>query len=67
MPALGGMETKTLQLKELRTVRYPVVAAFKKLDEEEERTRRLLSQMLTLGMGATTKSRLEINRLRIRG
>ena len=44
MPALGGMYTKTKHLEGLRTVRLTVVIDFKKLKNEEEIMRWLLSQ-----------------------
>jgi len=43
VPALGCMGSKSLQLEGLILVRVAAVAAFKRLNDEEERFRRLLS------------------------
>jgi len=45
VPALGCMGSKSLQLEGLILVRVAAVASFKKLNDEEERFRRLLSQL----------------------
>ena len=45
MPAISGMCSKTKQLKGLRTVRSAAVTAYKKLNNEQERMMKMMSEL----------------------
>ena len=45
MPAISGMCSKTKQLEGLRTVKLAAVTAYKKLNDESERMRKILFKL----------------------